>query len=261
MPLRLNPTFRHALAERGDAPLAGIWISTGSPLVAEICAGSGIPWLLLDGEHSALGLETTLAMLQAIAPYETTPIVRVAAGDTVLIKQVLDLGAQNLLVPMVSTVDEARAVVDAVRYPPRGSRGVGSAVARSSRWNRIGDYLQNADEYTSLTIQIETAEAVANVEEIVAVDGVDAVFVGPADLAGSMGHLGQPKHPDVHAAVLHVFEVVKRAGKPVGSLAFDPAVAQSYAEAGADFIAVSADATLLARGSEALAQRWATASA
>lgn len=260
MPLRLNPTFRHALESRGDAPLAGIWISSGSPLLAEVCAGSGLDWVLLDGEHSAIGLETTLSMLQAVAPYDSTPIVRVAAGDTVLIKQVLDLGAQNLLVPMVSTADEARAVVDAVRYPPRGSRGVGSAVARSSRWNRIGDYLENADEYISLTIQIETAEAVENADEIAAVDGVDAVFVGPADLAASLGVLGAQNHPEVRAAVLRVFEAVKRAGKPVGILAFDPEVARSYADAGADFIAVSADVTLVARGSEALAARWSTAS-
>ena len=262
MPLRLNPTFRHALAARGDGapPLAGIWISSGSPLVAEVCAGSGLDWLLLDGEHSAIGIESTLAMLQAVAPYDSTPIVRVPSDDAVLIKQMLDLGAQNLLVPMISTAEEARSVVAAVRYPPRGIRGVGSAVARSSRWNRIPDYLQNADEYTSLTIQIETAEGVENVDEIAAVDGVDAVFVGPADLAASLRVLGQQNHPDVRAAVLRVFEAVKRAGKPVGILAFDPEVARSYADAGADFIAVTADVTLVARGAEALAAQWAPAS-
>jgi 4-hydroxy-2-oxoheptanedioate aldolase len=259
MPLRLSPTFRDALAA-SDRPLAGLWVCSGSALVAEICAGAGMDWLLVDGEHSPIGLESTLSILQAAAAYPVTPVVRVPAGDAVAIKQVLDLGAQNLLVPMVSSAEEAAGIVRAVRYPPRGVRGVGSALARSARWNRVDGYLADADAHTSLTVQIETAAGVDAAAEIAAVDGVDAVFVGPSDLAASMGVLGEQTHPDVVAAVLRTFDAVHAAGKPVGVNAFDPAAAQAYVDAGADFIAVGADVALLARGSEALAARWVPAS-
>ncbi|WP_456788819.1 HpcH/HpaI aldolase family protein [Cellulomonas sp. P5_C5] len=254
MPLHLTPTFRDALA-RADAPLVGMWVCTGSPLVAEICAGSGLDWLLVDMEHSPNGLESVLAQLQAVAAYPVTPVVRVPTGDVVAIKQVLDLGAQNLLVPMVSSADAARAVVEAVRYPPRGRRGVGSALARSARWNRVDRYLEDADEHVSLVVQVETAEGVAAAGAIASVDGVDGVFVGPSDLAASMGLLGQQGHPDVVAAVHRTFEAVRAAGKPVGVNAFDPALARSYAAAGASFVLVGADVTLLARGSESLAEQ------
>lgn len=258
MPLRLSPTFRDALAaqqDRGAAarPLAGMWVCSGSPLVAEICAGSGLDWVLIDMEHSPNGLESVLGQLQAVAPYPVTPVVRVPIGDVVTVKQVLDLGAQNLLVPMVSSAEEARAAVAAVRYPPRGRRGVGSALARSARWNRVDGYLADADAHVSLFVQIETAEGVAAAAAIAGVDGVDGVFVGPSDLSASMGLLGQQSHPDVVAAVHRAFEAVRAAGKPVGVNAFDPAVARSYLEAGASFVLVGADVALLARGSEALA--------
>jgi 4-hydroxy-2-oxoheptanedioate aldolase len=259
MPLRLNPTFRDVLAG-ADRPLAGMWVCSGSPLVAEICAGAGLDWLLIDMEHSPNGLESVLAQLQAVGAYPVTPVVRVPIGDVVTLKQVLDLGAQNLLVPMVSSAAEAEELVAAVRYPPRGRRGVGSALARSARWNRVDDYLARADEHVSLFVQIETAEGVAAAAEIAAVDGVDGVFVGPSDLAASMGLLGQQTHPDVVAAVRGAFAAVRGAGKPVGVNAFDPAAAQSYLDAGAAFLLVGADVALLARGSEALAQRWVEAS-
>jgi 4-hydroxy-2-oxoheptanedioate aldolase len=255
MPLRLNPTFRAALAA-ADRPLAGIWVCSGSPLVAEICAGAGLDWVLIDMEHSPNGLESVLTQLQAVAAHTVTPVVRVPIGDVVTIKQVLDLGAQNLLVPMVSSSADAEAVVAAVRYPPRGTRGVGSALARSARWNRVDSYLQDADAHVSLFVQIETAAGVEAAAEIAAVDGVDGVFVGPADLAASMGVLGQQTHPDVVAAVLRTFEAVRATGKPVGVNAFDPAAADAYLEAGASFILVGADVALLARGSEALAARF-----
>lgn len=256
MPLRLSPTFRDRLRE-APRPLVGMWACTGSPLVTEISAGSGLDWLLIDGEHGPITLESIQLQLQVVAAYPITPLVRVPWNDAVTIKQVLDVGAQNVIVPMVSTADDAARAVEAVHYPPRGRRGVGSALARSARWNRVDGYLQNAAEHVSLTVQIETADAVAQAAEIAAVDGVDAVFVGPSDLAASMGLLGQQSHPEVTAAVLRTFDAVHAAGKPVGVNAFDPAVAQSYAEAGADFIAVGADVALLARGTEALAARWA----
>lgn len=257
MSLRLRPTFREHLAQ-ATRPLAGMWACSGSALVTEICAGSGLDWLLIDMEHSPNSLDSTLAQLQAVAAYPVTPVVRVPVGDTVTIKQVLDLGAQNLLVPMVSSGAQAAEVVADLRYPPRGRRGVGSALARSARWNRVEGYLQQADEHVSVTVQIETAEAVESAAEIAATDGVDAILVGPSDLAASMGLLGQQSHPRVTAAVLTVFEACRAAGTPVGVNAFDPQVAQSYVDAGADFLLVGADVALVARGSEALAQRWAT---
>lgn len=255
MSLRLAVTLRDRLAE-ASTPLAGMWVCSGSPLVAEICAGGGLDWLLIDMEHSANGLESVLGQLQAVAAYPSTPVVRVPTGDAVLIKQVLDIGAQNLLVPMVSSAAEARAVVEAVRYPPRGVRGVGSALSRSARWNRVEDYLAEADAHTSLTVQIETADAVTAAADIAAVEGVDAIFVGPSDLSASMGLLGQQAHPDVAAAVLRAIDAAHSVGTPVGVNAFNPAVAQAYVDAGADFVAVGADVAVLARGSEAFAARW-----
>ena len=174
MPLRLTPTFRERLSE-ASRPLAGMWVSSGSPLVAEICAGSGLDWVLIDMEHSPNGLESVLAQLQAVAAYPVTAVVRVPIGDVVAIKQVLDLGAQNLLVPMISSTAEAEAVVSAVRYPPRGRRGVGAALARSARWNRVEGYLADADAHTSVFVQVETAEGVEAAAEIASVDGIEGV--------------------------------------------------------------------------------------
>lgn len=257
MPIRLTlpPTFRDRIAD-ADRPQMGMWVCSGSPLVAEICAGAGLDWLLIDGEHSPIGLETTSALLQAVAPYPVTPLVRAPSDDAVVLKQLLDLGAQNVLVPMIDTAEQARAVVSAVRYPPRGVRGVGSALSRGARWNRVEGYMADADQYVSLFVQVESATGVKNAAAIAAVDGVDGVFVGPSDLAASLGVLGQQTHPDVTAAVRATFEAVRAAGKPVGVNAFDPAVAQAYLDAGASFVLVGADVAMLARGSEALADRW-----
>lgn len=251
----LSVSFAETLAT-ADRPLAGMWCCTGSPVVAEICAGSGLDWLLIDGEHGPNDLSTILAQLQAVAAYPVPAVVRVPSNDPVVIKQVLDLGAQNLIVPMVDSAAEAEAAVAALRYPPRGIRGVGSALARSGRWNRIEGYLADAEQSLSLLVQVESRAGVAAAGSIAAVDGVDGVFVGPSDLAASMGLLGQQAHPDVIDAVLATFEAVRAQGKAVGVNAFDPAVAQRYLDAGASFVVVGADVTLLARGSEALAGRF-----
>jgi 4-hydroxy-2-oxoheptanedioate aldolase len=255
MQLPVTPTLRAAIAA-SDRPLVGMWVCSGSPLVAEICAGSGLDWLLIDMEHAPNHFESVLAHLQAVAGYPVVPLVRLPGLLPVMVKQVLDLGAQNLLMPMVDTAEQAEAAVRAVRYPPRGIRGVGSALARSARWNRIDDYLREADEHVSLFVQIESALGVENAAEIAAVDGVDGVFVGPSDLAASMGLIGQQSHPDVVAAVRRTFAAVTGAGKPVGVNAFDPAVADGYLADGVSFILVGADVAMLARGSEALATRF-----
>lgn len=256
--MQLQLTLREALSGAATAAerraLKGMWVCSGSPLIAEICAGAGLDWILVDMEHAPNDLQTVLAQLQAVAPYPVTPVVRVPFNDHVIIKRVLDLGARTLLVPFVSSAEEARAAVRAAHYPPVGVRGVGAALARSSRWSRIHGYVPDAASHVSVVVQIETAAGVEAAPEIAAVDGVDGVFVGPADLGASMGLFGDQSHPDVVAAVHRTFEAVKGAGKPVGVNAFDPGMARAYLEAGADFIAVGADVTVLARGSEALAR-------
>ncbi|QPL04418.1 MULTISPECIES: HpcH/HpaI aldolase family protein [Actinomyces] len=258
MPFRvtLPLTFGQRLAASERAQV-GMWVCSGSTTAAEICAGSGVDWLLIDGEHAPLSLASIQEQLRAVAAYPVTPVVRVPANDRVLIKQYLDLGAQNLLVPMVDTPEQAAEAVRAARYPPAGVRGVGSALARGARWNRVEDYLGRANnEHVSLTVQIESATAVANAEVIAATDGVDAVFIGPSDLAASMGLIGQQTHPEVVAAVGRAIEAARRAGTKVGINAFDPAVAHGYLDQGVDFILVGADVALLARQSEALAARF-----
>lgn len=258
MSIRLNlpPTFGQEL-RASERSRVGMWVCSGSTTVAEICASSGLDWLLIDGEHAPLTLESIQRQLQAIAAYPVTPVVRVPINDWVLIKQYLDLGAQNLLIPMVNTAEDAAQAVRATRYPPEGVRGVGSALARGARWNRVENYLQRAnDEFVSVIVQIETAQAVENAAAIAAVDGVDAIFIGPSDLAASMGVIGQQDHPEVIAAVHRAIAAGREAGKPVGINAFDPKLAQRYLDEGIDFILVGADVALLARGSEALADRY-----
>ncbi|MGP0222028.1 HpcH/HpaI aldolase family protein [Paenarthrobacter sp. NCHU4564] len=255
MPLQLDPTFYQSLDQTGR-PLAGMWVCSGSPLVAEICAGAGLDWILVDAEHSPNGLESILAQLQAIHGYPVQVMVRPPVNDTVVIKQYLDLGVQNLLIPMVNSGTEAAAAVAAVRYPPHGVRGVGSALARASRWNRVPDYLAEAAGTVSVTVQIESAAAVDAVEEILAVDGVDGIFLGPSDLAASMGLLGQQEHPQVRDAVEHCIKAATAAGKPAGVNAFNPDTARAYLDAGTSFVLVGADVAMLARGSEALASQF-----
>ncbi|MDV8149083.1 HpcH/HpaI aldolase/citrate lyase family protein [Arthrobacter sp. B10-11] len=261
MPLRVEPdaTFRDALHHQTGAagrPLAGMWVCSGSPLIAELCAGAGLDWLLVDAEHSPNGLESILAQLQAINGYPVHTLVRPPVNDTVVIKQYLDVGVQNLLIPMVNSAADAEAAVAATRYPPHGVRGVGSALARAARWNRMPDYLARASETISVTVQIESTAAVDAVEEILAVDGVDAIFLGPSDLAASMGLLGQQEHPEVRAAVERCLAAATAAGKPGGVNAFNPDTAHHYLDSGAKFILVGADVAILARGSEALAAQY-----
>lgn len=255
MSLQLKPTLRDAVRD-ARRPLYGGWVTTGSPVAAEIMAGSGLDWVLIDMEHAPNGLESVLAQLYAVSAYPVTPVVRVPVGDTVVVKQVLDLGAQTILVPMISTAEHARDVAAAAQYPPLGRRGVGSALARSARWNRVDDYLKNGAEHVSVFVQIETIEAVENAAAIAQTPGIDGVFVGPSDLAASMGLLGQQNHPDVVAAVKTTFARVATTGKPLGVNAFDPERADDYTADGAGFVLVGADAALLARGSEALAKRY-----
>ena len=253
--MTLPPTLAERLAA-SDRSLVGMWVCSGSALNAEIAAGSGLDIVLIDAEHSPNDLTSILAQLHAVAAYTVAPLVRPPFGDPVVIKQYLDVGVQNLLVPMVDSPEQAAELVRAVRYPPEGVRGVGSALARSSRWNRVPGYLADAAGTVSLFVQVESATAVACVEEIVAVDGVDGILVGPADLAASMGHLGEQDHPEVVDAVVRSIRAAGSVGKPAGVNAFAPDAADRYREAGAAFVLVGADVALLARASEALAERF-----
>ncbi|WP_308204567.1 aldolase/citrate lyase family protein [Mycolicibacterium flavescens] len=240
----------------GD-PRFGMWLASGSGYVTEICAGSGIDWVLLDQEHAPNDLRTTLEQLQVLAGYpDVDVLVRPPSADPVFIKQLLDIGVQNIIVPMIDDAREAAAAVAATRYPPAGIRGVGSALARASRWNRISDYLVTADATVSLTVQVESVAGLAHLGDIADVDGVDAVFIGPADLAASMGKLGQPEHPDVLRAIEKALETILEHGKSAGVNAFKESVARRYVGAGASFVLVGADVALLARGAEELTAKY-----
>ncbi|MBK7517384.1 MAG: 4-hydroxy-2-oxoheptanedioate aldolase [Betaproteobacteria bacterium] len=249
----INP-FKQALRE-GRVQI-GLWVGLADAYAIEAMAGTGFDWLLIDGEHAPNDLRTVLGQLQAVAPYTTHAIVRPVIGDVALIKQLLDVGAQTLLIPVVESAEQAATLVAATRYPPRGIRGVGSALARSSRWNQIGDYLHTADEQMCVLLQVETQKGLDNLAAIAATEGVDGVFFGPADLSASMGLLGQPGHPEVQRAILDGIAVVRAAGKAAGVLSADPKLARLYLDAGALFVAVGVDTSLLTRACRELAAAY-----
>lgn len=245
----VNP-FKQALAE-GRRQI-GLWQALANPYTAEICAGAGFDWLLFDGEHAPNDIPLLLAQLQAVAPYPVHAVGRLPVGTTELVKQYLDLGFQTLLVPFVNTADQACELVRATRYPPAGVRGIGVGLARAARWNRVAGYLDGADAQICLIVQIETAEGLANINEITAVEGVDAVFIGPADLSAALGYRGQPNHPDMTATISAATAAVQSQGKPVGTLAMDEAGRQRAIAAGCLFVAVGTDVGLLARSADEL---------
>ncbi len=254
-------TFKQALAA-GDAQI-GLWLGLASAYSAEICAGAGFDWLLIDGEHAPNGLTDVLSQLQAIAAYpDTHPIARVPMGyghqGAVLIKQYLDLGVQTLLVPMVDTAEQAAELVRATRYPQDdGLGGIrGMAGARASRWGRYPQYVKEANEQVCLLVQAETTEALRNLDAIAATPGVHGVFIGPADLSASMGHVGNPGHSEVQAAIEDGIARIRQAGKAAGILTSDEAQARRYLELGALFVAVGLDTQILVRQTSALAARF-----
>ncbi len=248
-------TFKQALLQ--PAAQIGLWLGLADPYAAELCATAGFDWLLIDGEHGPNDLRSMLGTLQAVAAYPSHPVVRIPHGDTSLIKQVLEIGATTLLVPMVESAAQARELVRATRYPPQGVRGVGSGLARSSRWNAFPNYLHEANDGICLLVQVETASALAQLDEIAAVDGVDGVFIGPADLSASMGHLGNAGHADVRQVIDGAIARVLAARKAPGILAVDEALARHYIEQGARFVAVGVETTLLARAVRGLAAKFA----
>jgi 4-hydroxy-2-oxoheptanedioate aldolase len=245
--------FKQGLVE-GRQQL-GLWSVLTTAYSAEIIAGSGYDWVLIDTEHSPSGVEGVLPQLQAMAPYDVSPVVRAAWNDTVLLKRYLDIGAQSLLIPFVQSADEARAAVAAVRYPPGGVRGI-STFTRANRFGRVKDYARRASEEICLLVQVETRTAVDVVEEIARVDGVDGVFIGPGDLAASLGHLGHPGHEEVMAVVESTMRRIAACGKPPGFLSPDPVIARRAIAAGSLFTAIGVDGAILARGSERLLEQF-----
>ena len=243
--------FRDALRE-GRAQI-GLWLGLADANVAEALAGCGFDWLLVDGEHAPNDLRQVLQQLRAIAPYPVHPVVRPVQADVALVKQYLDIGAQTLLVPMIDTPEQAAEMASAMRYPPEGVRGVGAGLARAARWNQIGDYLHVANGQMCLLVQAETTLALQNLAGIAATPGVDGVFFGPMDLSASMGHLGQPAHPEVRQAILQGIATVRAAGKAAGILVPDRALARTYLDAGAQFVAVGSDTSLLVKAATELA--------
>ena len=247
-------TFRQAL--RAGRQQIGLWVGLADANAAEMLALCGFDWLLFDGEHAPNDVRSVLAQLRAVAPYPVHPVVRPVHGETALIKQYLDIGAQTLLVPMIDTPAQAEQLVRAMRYAPDGVRGMGAALARASRWSKVDDYVNRADDEMCLLVQAETTVALQNLKAIAEVDGVDGVFFGPADLSASMGYRGQANHPEVQSAILDGIRTVRSAGKAAGVLMTDRDVAQGYLDAGAMFVAVGVDTTLLVQAATGLAQRF-----
>jgi 4-hydroxy-2-oxoheptanedioate aldolase len=234
--------FKHRLLSAEQ--LIGIWMSSVSPLLAEMLSLVGYDWMLFDTEHAPVDVAGVMPLLQAAATGSTASVVRPAWNDKVLIKRHLDQGAQTLLVPFVETAQEAEAAVRAMRYPPAGIRGVAGST-RASRFGLATDYLRRANDEVCLLVQIETGAALDRLEEIALVEGVDGVFLGPSDLAASLGHLGNPGHPDVQAALKDALTRLRAIGKPAGILATNQADAQRYLDWGYGFVAASVDTGLL----------------
>ena len=233
----------------------GIWSSLCSNIAADILSDCGFDWILLDTEHSPNEIPDLVGQLQAIRGGTATPIIRPAWNDAVLAKRALDIGAQTLLFPYVQTVEEAKRAVASTRYPPHGVRGV-SVAARASRYGRTPGYLGKANSEICVLVQVETREAMQQLEAIANVDGIDGVFIGPSDLAASLGHLGNPAHADVQAAMHDAVKRLTSIGKPAGILTSNEEEARRYIEWGYLFVAVGADVGLLARNADALAKKF-----
>jgi 4-hydroxy-2-oxoheptanedioate aldolase len=231
----------------------GIWLNLGSPLVAELAGNSGFDWCLIDGEHGPWDPTAIRAQLMALAATPAQAVVRVPVAEDWVIKQALDLGVQTLLVPMVDSAEEAAAVVRACRYPPQGVRGQGALVARATGFNAIADYTTNANDEICILVQAESRAALVDLDRIAAVDGVDGVFIGPADLAADMGHRDDPGHPDVQAAIAAAIPRIRAAGKAAGIILGTAEARAAAVAQGVNFLGMGSEATLLADALRALA--------
>jgi 2-keto-3-deoxy-L-rhamnonate aldolase RhmA len=247
-----NP-FKQLLA-RKDLPAGypvGTWVMSASPLVAEAVGCAGFDWAVVDMEHTPLDMAEVVSLLQAIAGTPMLPITRLPWNDTVLVKRVLDAGAQTLMFPFVQTPDEARKAVAACKYPPQGVRGM-AAMSRGSRFGTVKDYFKVANEAVSVIVQIETPQAMSRMTDIASVEGVDSVFIGPGDLSGAMGHVGDLMHPEVVALMAEGVKACHAAGKPVGTVGGTPEAVAIYRNAGFDYIGCASDLGLMMRNCAAV---------
>ena len=229
----------------------GLWLSLGEATTAELCAQAGFDWLVIDAEHGPNGLRDILAQLRAIGS-AAHPVVRLRNDDRALIKQALDVGAKTLLLPMIDSVEQAREAVRSVLYPPMGVRGIGASLARASLYGTVTDYLQKANDGICLLLQVESLAALEALDGILALDGVDGVFVGPADLAADMGHIGNPGAAEVQARVVDALRRIRAAGKAAGILTGDLALARGYRQMGVEFLAIGSDVGALNAGLRAM---------
>jgi len=256
VPYRAFPnSFRQRIL--AGETVIGCWCSLANPITTEVLGLAGFDWLLLDGEHSPNDVTTFIPQLMALKDSASAPVARPASNNVVEIKRLLDAGFYNFLVPMVESADEARRAVAATRYPPKGIRGV-STSQRSNRFGTVPEYFAGIDEQICVLVQIESSKGMQAATEIASVDGIDGVFVGPSDLAAAIGHLGNPGHPEVQAAIAAVFQAVKAAGKSIGILAPVEADARRYLEMGAKFVAVGSDLGVFRGGTQALRERFKT---
>ena len=246
-------TFKRRL--KAGETLIGLWAQSGHAAVTEVVADAGFDWLLVDGEHAPLEVPTIVDQLRVIEPTGTPAIVRPAWNDPVILKRVLDTGVQTLLVPYVQSAEEARRAVASSRYPPSGVRGV-AATIRANRYGRMPDYHRRANDEMCVLVQLETGEAVARLEEIAGVDGVDGVFIGPSDLAASLGHLGHNAHPEVRALIADACRRARAAGVPIGILAPLEADARAFLHMGFQYVAVGSDIGVLRVAADALVKMF-----
>ncbi|WP_298851213.1 HpcH/HpaI aldolase/citrate lyase family protein [uncultured Ruegeria sp.] len=250
-----NP-FKQALIQ-GKTQI-GCWMSFAEPITAEIMGTAGFDWLVIDGEHAPNDIRSIRDQLMALATSDSHAVVRVPVGETWLIKMVLDSGAQTVLVPIVESAEQARELVRACRYPPDGARGVGAMASRATMYGSVGDYIQTADQEICLLLQVETRIGLAALDEILQVEGVDGVFIGPADLSTDMGYQGNSAAPEVRAVIGDALARIKAAGKAPGILATNDEARQAYLDMGAQFLAVGIDVMLLTQAARALATEWKT---
>ncbi|HEY4065757.1 MAG TPA: aldolase/citrate lyase family protein [Burkholderiaceae bacterium] len=254
MPIAIKPNaFKRALRERQQL---GMFSTLGGNTLAELFAGCGFDWILLDTEHSPNDMPEIISQLQAMAAFDVSAIVRPAWNDMILVKRLLDAGAQTLLFPCIDTAEAASQAVSFTRYPPHGVRGV-SGSSRAAAYGLNTSYLPNAQDELCVILQIESLEGLKNLESIAAVEGVDALFVGPADLAAAMGHLGNGQHPEVQAAVDDAFRRLRAIGKPAGYLTLNEAEAERRIAQGVEFVGVATDTSIITRGATSLIQRLA----
>lgn len=252
MPAPIN-MFKRALA--GDKPLFGCWLSLADAGAAEIVGSTGFDWVLIDGEHAPNDIRSIRAQLSALQNSASPALVRVPIGETWVIKQVLDVGAQTIMVPMVESADQARDLVRACTYPPGGTRGVGAAAARATNFGAISDYVSTADDQICLLVQVESRAGIAALDDILEVDGIDGVFIGPADLSTDMGFKGNVDAPEVQDTIRDALKRIAAAGKAPGIMSLGDKT-PAYLDAGAKFLAVGIDVVLLVRGARDMVARW-----